>query len=250
MVKHLICFLAIITLTLSTTGYTKEKDIEQYLLLNLKRTMVDVNATDARGTTLLHWAAKNSYPRIVEFLLARGADPDRVNYSGITPIELAIESKGPGTGRIVQLLQNAILGKSTPVTKMDDSKTMEQSSAAAISSPATNNYSAFADKITLPPSTIIAQKIIKEKELEIDALNKKIADLKINLAKKDKDIVLTERNAKAIESISYELEDTKEKLKIIQAENQYLKAKTKSFKILDYLTVDFMLAIEWLNKEQ
>jgi ankyrin repeat protein len=247
MAKHLIYFLVIIALTLSTTGHTKDRDIEQYLLINLKRTMVDVNASDARGTTLLHWAAKNSYPRIVEFLLARGAEPDRVNYFGLTPIELAIESKGPGTGRIVQLLQNAKLGKSTQAMERNESIIREQLTAP--SSPKRPNMEAnFAKKTSLPPSTIIAQKIIGEKQLEIDTLNKEIAALKLKAAKKDKKILMAKKTAKAIESISYELEETKEKLENSQAENQYLKGKTNKFKILDYLTVDYMFAIEWLGE--
>ena len=47
---------------------------------------VNVNAVDYLGKTPLHYAARNGFLDIVEFLISRGANPKSVDFSGNTPI--------------------------------------------------------------------------------------------------------------------------------------------------------------------
>lgn len=52
----------------------------------------DLDAVDANGDTAMHGAAYKMYPRVVEFLALRGADPDvwnRKNHFGWTPSTIA-----------------------------------------------------------------------------------------------------------------------------------------------------------------
>ncbi len=115
MAKHLTALFFIICISLATTGYTADKDQEKYLLNNIKTTMIDVNATGSRGSTLLHWAAKSGYPTIVQYLIGKGADTTRFDNYGTTPIQAAIDGMTPQTGKIVHLLQTAISQKGKKV---------------------------------------------------------------------------------------------------------------------------------------
>jgi uncharacterized protein len=65
---------------------------------------VDANASQADGTTALHWAAYHDQADILEGLLAAGAKPDATNRYGITPMLLAAEN---GSSHIVSLLIRA-----------------------------------------------------------------------------------------------------------------------------------------------
>lgn len=52
----------------------------------------DINAVDRNGDTAMHGAAYNQYPRIVELLAKRGADPKiwgKPNRGGLTPLYIA-----------------------------------------------------------------------------------------------------------------------------------------------------------------
>src|SRR4051794_6824434 len=51
---------------------------------------VPVNLTDAKGNTLLMLAAYNRHAATVAALTSRGADPDRVNDRGQTPLAGAV----------------------------------------------------------------------------------------------------------------------------------------------------------------
>jgi ankyrin repeat protein len=49
----------------------------------------DVNAQDSGGDTPLHWATWRDGRRLVEGLLAQGADPPLCNAAGMTPLDVA-----------------------------------------------------------------------------------------------------------------------------------------------------------------
>lgn len=52
----------------------------------------DINAVDRNGDTAMHGAAYNQYPRVVELLAGRGADPNiwsKPNRNGLTPLFIA-----------------------------------------------------------------------------------------------------------------------------------------------------------------
>ncbi|NNE01078.1 MAG: hypothetical protein HKN47_27495 [Pirellulaceae bacterium] len=59
----------------------------------------DVNTVDANKETAMHGAAYRNFPRVVNFLAANGADPDKwdhKNVSGWTPVMIA-QGKRPGS---------------------------------------------------------------------------------------------------------------------------------------------------------
>src|SRR5215469_1123002 len=64
----------------------------------------DVNATQADGTTALHWAAYHADPATTRKLLAAGANPSLRTDTGMTPLELACEA---GSAEVVKLLLGA-----------------------------------------------------------------------------------------------------------------------------------------------
>jgi ankyrin repeat protein len=53
------------------------------------RQKIDVNATEADGTTALHWAVRSDDQELTRMLLRAGADPKRANRYGMTPLQLA-----------------------------------------------------------------------------------------------------------------------------------------------------------------
>ena len=61
----------------------------------------DVNATQADGTTALHWAAYHADTHAAQALLAAGAKPGARTDTGITPLALACEA---GNAELVKLL--------------------------------------------------------------------------------------------------------------------------------------------------
>lgn len=64
----------------------------------------DVNATQADGTTAMHWAAYHDQAAVVDKLIAAGCKPDEKNRYGITPLLLACEN---GNERIARALLKA-----------------------------------------------------------------------------------------------------------------------------------------------
>ena len=62
----------------------------------------DVNAPEADGATLLHWAVRWDEPESVDLLLGAGADADAANAYGVTPLSLAcINRSAPLVARLL-----------------------------------------------------------------------------------------------------------------------------------------------------
>ncbi len=64
----------------------------------------DVNATEADGTTALHWAAHSNNLEMARLLLRAGANPNVVNRYGVAPLRLAVEA---GNAAVVEALVKA-----------------------------------------------------------------------------------------------------------------------------------------------
>ena len=65
---------------------------------------VDVNATEADGTTALHWAVRNDDAALVDRLIRAGANAKAQNRYGVTPMALACEN---GSAPVVDRLLKA-----------------------------------------------------------------------------------------------------------------------------------------------
>ena len=66
-----------------------------------KAALVQLQGQLNRGESTLHYAARNGYRHLVEFILDEGADMSSINTEGFTPIEVAMKS---GYRSIVELL--------------------------------------------------------------------------------------------------------------------------------------------------
>jgi RNA polymerase sigma-70 factor (ECF subfamily) len=75
---------------------------------------VDVNAHDADGDTLLHWAARHGHIDGAELLLKVGASTDAVNAAGRTPLQLAMDNKHED---VVHLLRQRSAGVNADETR-------------------------------------------------------------------------------------------------------------------------------------
>jgi uncharacterized protein len=62
---------------------------------------VDVKATEADGTTALHWAVRADDLETVKRLLAAGADVNAANRYGVTPLSVGATNANPGMIRIL-----------------------------------------------------------------------------------------------------------------------------------------------------
>ena len=71
---------------------------------------VDVNTTEADGTTALHWAVRNDDATLVDRLIRAGANAKAQNRYGITPIALACEN---GSAPVVERLIKAGVSANT-----------------------------------------------------------------------------------------------------------------------------------------
>src|SRR5688500_2730795 len=71
---------------------------------------VDVNTTEADGTTALHWAVRNDDATLVDRLIRAGANAKAQNRYGITPIALACEN---GSAPVVERLVKAGVSANT-----------------------------------------------------------------------------------------------------------------------------------------
>ena len=81
----------------------KAADVEAVRRL-LQQEAVDVNVSEADGTTALHWAAHQGDLESLQLLLASGAEPDRPNRYDVTPLALACAR---GSAPIVEALLDA-----------------------------------------------------------------------------------------------------------------------------------------------
>ncbi|MBF0384195.1 MAG: ankyrin repeat domain-containing protein, partial [Magnetococcales bacterium] len=104
MVRTAAIILAAALAMTAVSGLAQGRDTEQVLLDNLKITLMEVNAAGPGGMTLLHWAADNNYPRIVEYLLDRGADPALRDDQGRTAAQVASESYGNQADQVVSMI--------------------------------------------------------------------------------------------------------------------------------------------------
>src|SRR5690606_29780241 len=68
------------------------RDMARVRALLVAEEGIDVNAFGSNGTAALHWAARYGDLETVDWLLARGADPDLANDYGARPLAIAIEN--------------------------------------------------------------------------------------------------------------------------------------------------------------
>jgi ankyrin repeat protein len=87
---------------LSLAWETAARDGQLALLELLLVDGMDVNATDAEGRNLLHWAAEQGHLEAIDRLLRLGADADARDGRGRTPRELA---RHAGQAEAAALLQ-------------------------------------------------------------------------------------------------------------------------------------------------
>jgi ankyrin repeat protein len=96
-------------LTGPNTGFAEVRLVEavkaadRAAIRTLLSERVDVNATEADGTTALHWAADGDNLDLVELLLRAGANPKAANRYGVTPLWLASTNGNAAT--VVLLLK-------------------------------------------------------------------------------------------------------------------------------------------------
>jgi RNA polymerase sigma factor (sigma-70 family) len=93
-----------ISIDLFTTLMDAAAEEGQYILLEtLFVEGVDVDALDADGQTMLHWAAKAGHLEAVELLLDCHADPMRRDHAGRTALQLALSG---GHQRVAERLRH------------------------------------------------------------------------------------------------------------------------------------------------
>ena len=60
-----------------------------------------VSSEDNDGMTPLHIACQNGHTKVIQILLARGADVDHRNVNRCTPLNLAVKAKHKETVRLL-----------------------------------------------------------------------------------------------------------------------------------------------------
>ncbi|XP_078422085.1 ankyrin repeat domain-containing protein 22 isoform X1 [Cetorhinus maximus] len=97
--------LIIILMPVLLLGYIimeSKKSRNETLIKMLVNAKVDVNATDNRGNSALHYACQMKNKRIVSILTQANADPSIANKNGETPLDIATRLKFP---QIVAMLR-------------------------------------------------------------------------------------------------------------------------------------------------
>ena len=70
---------------------------------------------DRFGWSLLHHAANHAFPKIVDFLLVRGAEVNRKSIAGLTPLMVALNSLSQYNQRdVYQAMDSMILRPGMP----------------------------------------------------------------------------------------------------------------------------------------
>ena len=80
------------------------KEGDHQALRALVARKADVNASEADGTTALHWAARSNDEEAVRLLVGAGANVNAANRYGVTPLPLAA---GTGNATLVETLLKA-----------------------------------------------------------------------------------------------------------------------------------------------
>src|SRR5262245_66130182 len=62
---------------------------------------VDVNSSEADGTTALHWAVRADDVELVKLLLAAGAKVNAANRYGVTPLSVGATNANPSTIKVL-----------------------------------------------------------------------------------------------------------------------------------------------------
>ncbi len=77
--------------------------LQQMLEGPVQEGKLNINAYEEReGSSALHWAVQNNQPRVLEMLMTAGADLNDQNYSGLTPLNLAVkQGKEQFVGRLL-----------------------------------------------------------------------------------------------------------------------------------------------------
>jgi hypothetical protein len=252
MTIKLTTLLTIIFLSIGTVGHTQDKNTEQILLDHIKKTMVDVNATGSGGATLLHWAARKSYTKIVKYLVENGADTERVDHQGRTPTQLAFESLSPESGRIVKLLR---LGGAKQTHKTTDNsqktskpnitnKTKHKNTEKNIFANMEKNLEECPNKDSM--DELNAQ--IKIKEIEIASLNKHIEKLSGQIKKTALPAIDSDSKINRLESIDNKPDPLSEKLASVEKKYKRLKSKISSFDFFGLFKVKYMFKTIWPKK--
>ena len=96
--------------------YSEGSDAEaiEFLTIGLDRG-ADVNAANDQGNTALHGAAQRGTPKVVEFLVARGARLDAKNKQGQTPLDFAL-GFAPVREAAAAVLRQLMVERNIPIT--------------------------------------------------------------------------------------------------------------------------------------
>jgi ankyrin repeat protein len=78
---------------------TKNKEITEYLL---SKKEIDINKANNNGETPLFWAAYTGNKQLVDDLLKMGADYDKANKAGVTPLQASQRNKQAETAKLLK----------------------------------------------------------------------------------------------------------------------------------------------------
>ncbi len=257
MTKKLLAFYAIAALSFCNVGHAQEKSTEQVLLDNLKKTMGDVNAADAGGETLLHWAARKNYPKIIRYLLNNGADADILDSHGRTPLHIAINNLNPGSRQIITMLKRGartgarkIMVRKTPTpvpTEQKSSTDSSQSPAASV-----------APEVQPPQESVVAPTATSYEELYLDdATMEAINELQAMLKKREDEVAVLQGQMETLKNkvkasrksdkkkmamLNNTVSDLKKRLAAREKQYSQLQDRISSFEFFGLFKLEYMFA--------